>query len=180
MDHSVVLGNVRNDAVSINPSAEDCYFYFYSSCGKVRSVLVTRVVSLVFVCGIGRQVSISSLFGGYRLGRNVFAVVERFLQQRCVRFQTQHNQGWCAYNRTVVYLLFRRAFFLVFHSLLVNLRLGHWSLYSVQRQRSSIPCYWENQPSGCLKMHCPFRHLKPHPSVPPPLERVDQFKQSCE
>lgn len=136
MDHSVVLGNVRNDAVSINPSAEDCYFYFYSSCGKVRSVLVTRVVSLVFVCGIGRQVSISSLFGGYRLGRNMFAVVERFLQQRCVRFQTQHNQGWCAYNRTVVYLLFRRAFFLVFHS--PTREFTSWSLVLIFCAASTV------------------------------------------
>ncbi|GFT89007.1 zinc finger CCCH domain-containing protein 11A [Nephila pilipes] len=26
--------------------------------------------------------------------------------------------------------------------------------------RSSIPCYWENQPGGCLKPHCVFLHRK--------------------
>lgn len=42
------------------------------------------------------------------------------------------------------------------------------------RQRSSIPCYWENQPSGCLKMHCPFKHYKPRPSPPTKEERIKE------
>ena len=24
-----------------------------------------------------------------------------------------------------------------------------------------IQCYWEDQPSGCQKPHCPFRHKNP-------------------
>ncbi|KRX98926.1 Small G protein signaling modulator 3 [Trichinella pseudospiralis] len=29
------------------------------------------------------------------------------------------------------------------------------------KTRSTTPCYWENQPGGCLKQHCVFMHLKP-------------------
>ena len=39
-----------------------------------------------------------------------------------------------------------------------------------------IPCYWESQPSGCLKAHCPFLHSKPRPQLPNVKERVSQFK----
>lgn len=39
-----------------------------------------------------------------------------------------------------------------------------------------IPCYWESQPSGCLKAHCPFLHNKPRPQLPNVKERVSQFK----
>ena len=46
----------------------------------------------------------------------------------------------------------------------------------MQRQRSVIPCYWESQPSGCLKTHCPFLHTKPRPQLPSVKERVSQFK----
>lgn len=31
--------------------------------------------------------------------------------------------------------------------------------------RSQIPCYWENQPTGCSKPHCAFKHFKPKPDV---------------
>ncbi|XP_032299681.1 zinc finger CCCH-type domain-containing-like isoform X2 [Coturnix japonica] len=30
----------------------------------------------------------------------------------------------------------------------------------IDKQRSLIPCFWENQPGGCQKPHCAFRHLK--------------------
>ena len=39
-----------------------------------------------------------------------------------------------------------------------------------------IPCYWESQPSGCLKAHCSFLHTKPRPQLPNVTERVSQFK----
>ncbi|XP_072048126.1 uncharacterized protein [Amphiura filiformis] len=29
------------------------------------------------------------------------------------------------------------------------------------KNRNVIDCFWESQPMGCLKPHCPFRHLKP-------------------
>ena len=48
--------------------------------------------------------------------------------------------------------------------------------HTPQRQRSVIPCYWESQPSGCLKAHCPFLHTKPRPQLPNVTERVSQFK----
>ena len=38
----------------------------------------------------------------------------------------------------------------------------------LQKNRSDIPCYWESQPSGCLKPHCSFLHTKPRPNEPPP------------
>lgn len=28
----------------------------------------------------------------------------------------------------------------------------------LKKNRKSIPCYWETQPSGCCKPHCPFMH----------------------
>ena len=41
-----------------------------------------------------------------------------------------------------------------------------------------IPCYWEAQPSGCLKAHCPFLHSRPRPSPPAAHERLSQYKFS--
>ncbi|XP_052546370.1 zinc finger CCCH domain-containing protein 11A-like [Tympanuchus pallidicinctus] len=41
----------------------------------------------------------------------------------------------------------------------------------IDKKRSEIPCFWENQPGGCQKAHCPFLHLKERsgngPTVPP-------------
>ncbi|VEN56080.1 unnamed protein product [Callosobruchus maculatus] len=31
----------------------------------------------------------------------------------------------------------------------------------LRKNRKAIPCYWETQPVGCLKAHCPFMHQKP-------------------
>ena len=31
-----------------------------------------------------------------------------------------------------------------------------------------IPCYYESQPGGCTKPHCPFLHTQPQLNVPPP------------
>ncbi|XP_077290944.1 uncharacterized protein LOC143914558 [Arctopsyche grandis] len=28
----------------------------------------------------------------------------------------------------------------------------------LKKNRKQIPCYWETQPGGCLKKHCPFQH----------------------
>ncbi|XP_074912183.1 zinc finger CCCH domain-containing protein 11A-like [Buteo buteo] len=30
----------------------------------------------------------------------------------------------------------------------------------VDKKRSEVPCYWENQPAGCQKSNCAFRHTK--------------------
>lgn len=35
----------------------------------------------------------------------------------------------------------------------------------LRKNRKAIPCYWESQPVGCLKEHCPFLHQLPRPSV---------------
>ncbi|XP_065191929.1 zinc finger CCCH domain-containing protein 11B-like [Sycon ciliatum] len=37
----------------------------------------------------------------------------------------------------------------------------------IQKDRGSMPCYWESQPVGCTKPFCPFKHLKPRPGAPP-------------
>ncbi|XP_023013977.2 uncharacterized protein isoform X3 [Leptinotarsa decemlineata] len=34
----------------------------------------------------------------------------------------------------------------------------------LRKNRKAIPCYWESQPVGCLKAHCPFLHQNPRPS----------------
>ena len=31
----------------------------------------------------------------------------------------------------------------------------------LKKNRSLIPCFWESQPSGCQKPHCPFFHSNP-------------------
>jgi len=31
----------------------------------------------------------------------------------------------------------------------------------LRKNRKSIPCYWESQPGGCKKPHCPFMHSTP-------------------
>lgn len=46
----------------------------------------------------------------------------------------------------------------------------------LDRQRGSIPCYWESQPTGCLRPHCPFKHSKPRPHMPTVRERITQYK----
>lgn len=32
----------------------------------------------------------------------------------------------------------------------------------LQKKRSEIPCYWENQPMGCQKLNCAFHHTRSH------------------
>lgn len=55
-------------------------------------------------------------------------------------------------------------------------KLRHMEL---RKNRKQIPCYWENQPGGCRKIHCPFMHKNPDartdgiaPSQPAPLQPV--------
>ncbi|KAL0272861.1 UNVERIFIED_CONTAM: hypothetical protein PYX00_005684 [Menopon gallinae] len=40
----------------------------------------------------------------------------------------------------------------------VHCNLRHMEM---KKNRKTIPCYWENQPSGCIKPHCPFLHKYP-------------------
>ncbi|XP_042728865.1 zinc finger CCCH domain-containing protein 11A-like isoform X2 [Lagopus leucura] len=44
----------------------------------------------------------------------------------------------------------------------------------IEKKRSAVRCYWENQPGGCQKPHCRFLHLKERggngPTVPPSNE----------
>ncbi|CAH0663876.1 unnamed protein product [Spodoptera exigua] len=57
-------------------------------------------------------------------------------------------------------------------------KLRHMEL---RKNRKQIPCYWENQPGGCRKMHCPFMHKNPdartdgiapsQPAPPPPVRQ---------
>ncbi|XP_078346365.1 uncharacterized protein LOC144631719 isoform X1 [Oculina patagonica] len=39
----------------------------------------------------------------------------------------------------------------------------------IEKHRSQTPCYWESQPTGCLKPFCPFLHTKPRPNERPPM-----------
>lgn len=34
-----------------------------------------------------------------------------------------------------------------------------------QKNRSDTPCFFESQPQGCLKPHCPFFHKEPRPAM---------------
>ncbi|KAK7098861.1 zinc finger CCCH domain-containing protein 11A-like isoform X2 [Littorina saxatilis] len=45
-----------------------------------------------------------------------------------------------------------------------NCRFRHME---IQVDRSQIPCFWENQPTGCVKPHCVFKHFKPKSGAPP-------------
>lgn len=36
--------------------------------------------------------------------------------------------------------------------------------FNFQKNRKVIPCYWESQPGGCLKPHCPFLHQTSKPA----------------
>uniref|UniRef100_A0A2A4J3X7 C3H1-type domain-containing protein n=1 Tax=Heliothis virescens TaxID=7102 RepID=A0A2A4J3X7_HELVI len=61
-------------------------------------------------------------------------------------------------------------------------KLRHMEL---RKNRKQIPCYWENQPGGCRKIHCPFMHKNPDartdgiaPSQPaPPQPACNQYQQ---
>ena len=44
------------------------------------------------------------------------------------------------------------------------------------KKRNVIPCYWEKQPSGCTKPHCPFLHDQ----VEPPSQFVSILRLLCE
>ncbi len=48
------------------------------------------------------------------------------------------------------------------------------------RQRSVIPCYWESQPSGCTKQHCPFKHFKLRPAPPTTMSRIEECQTLSE
>ncbi|XP_063537906.1 uncharacterized protein LOC134747231 [Cydia strobilella] len=55
-------------------------------------------------------------------------------------------------------------------------KLRHMEL---RKNRKQIPCYWENQPGGCRKKHCPFMHKNPEartdgiaPSQPIPQQPI--------
>ncbi|KAJ2941198.1 hypothetical protein O0L34_g10432 [Tuta absoluta] len=55
-------------------------------------------------------------------------------------------------------------------------KLRHMEL---RKNRKQIPCYWENQPGGCRKKHCPFMHKNPEartdgiaPAQPQPQPQV--------
>ena len=37
------------------------------------------------------------------------------------------------------------------------------------KKRNVTSCYWESQPQGCSKPHCPFLHQKPKDPVKQPL-----------
>ncbi|KAJ7390426.1 hypothetical protein OS493_025125 [Desmophyllum pertusum] len=39
----------------------------------------------------------------------------------------------------------------------------------IENHRSRTQCYWESQPSGCLKPFCSFLHTKPRPNNRPPV-----------
>ncbi|XP_040503694.1 zinc finger CCCH domain-containing protein 11A-like isoform X1 [Gallus gallus] len=46
----------------------------------------------------------------------------------------------------------------------------------IDKRRSEIPCYWENQPGGCQKAHCAFLHLKERGGnglAVPPSQKAD-------
>ncbi|XP_019859207.1 PREDICTED: uncharacterized protein LOC100634210 [Amphimedon queenslandica] len=102
--------------VNMNPTAEDCYFYFYSTCSKGDKCQFRHCSA-----AIGNE-----------------EICQLWKEGKCKRQA-------CAFR----------------HS-------------NSNRQRASIPCYWENQPSGCLKSHCPFKHFKPRPSPPSKEERVKE------
>ncbi|KAK7871627.1 hypothetical protein R5R35_001814 [Gryllus longicercus] len=41
----------------------------------------------------------------------------------------------------------------------------------LRKNRKIIPCYWENQPGGCRKAHCPFQHKIPREPIGQELEK---------
>ncbi|CAG9864521.1 unnamed protein product [Phyllotreta striolata] len=41
----------------------------------------------------------------------------------------------------------------------VNVRCNFRHM-ELRKNRKAIPCYWESQPKGCLKAHCPFMHTR--------------------
>nr|XP_012229152.1 PREDICTED: zinc finger CCCH domain-containing protein 11A-like isoform X2 [Linepithema humile] len=42
----------------------------------------------------------------------------------------------------------------------------------LKKNRKSIPCYWETQPGGCRKPHCPFMHTSPRTISGEPINPV--------
>jgi hypothetical protein len=41
-------------------------------------------------------------------------------------------------------------------------------VFFLQKERNTIPCFWESQAYGCTKNNCPFLHLKPRQNGPLP------------
>ncbi|CAG2056712.1 unnamed protein product [Timema podura] len=48
----------------------------------------------------------------------------------------------------------------------------------LRKNRKMIPCYWENQPTGCRKQHCPFLHKSPREAPASPADH-DRSKDSA-
>ncbi|XP_054264228.1 zinc finger CCCH domain-containing protein 11A-like [Macrosteles quadrilineatus] len=46
----------------------------------------------------------------------------------------------------------------------------------LKKNRKSIPCYWETQPSGCCKPHCPFMHRNQKSGSETPKEGQSEVK----
>ena len=44
-----------------------------------------------------------------------------------------------------------------------------------QKNRKSIPCYWETQPGGCRKPHCSFMHKNARTITSDPINPVKNF-----
>lgn len=44
-----------------------------------------------------------------------------------------------------------------------------------QKNRKSIPCYWETQPGGCRKPHCSFMHKNARTITNDPINPVKNF-----
>ena len=49
----------------------------------------------------------------------------------------------------------------------------------LQKDRSTIPCYWESQPGGCTKPHCVFKHQrdKTYPSTAVQIQHPQRIGQ---
>ncbi|XP_028170871.1 uncharacterized protein LOC114360370 isoform X2 [Ostrinia furnacalis] len=66
-------------------------------------------------------------------------------------------------------------------------KLRHMEL---RKNRKQIPCYWENQPGGCRKKHCPFMHKNPdartdgiapsQPAPPVPVNAASSLPEGVE
>lgn len=63
---------------------------------------------------------------------------------------------------------------------------GKYRHMELDKKRDLIPCYWEGQPGGCQKPHCPFRHQntlgsqpansQPDPRLTSPADRLQAPK----
>lgn len=137
-------------------SLHDCYFYYYSSCTKVkllRSQKRKKFINFVS-CSICKSRSFSPFQGKnceYRhepiaLGHETMC--PKWIDGLCYDVKCKNRHMFIKVSVFVISEL----------GIVMQFSILPFVCPSLQKNRSRIPCFFESQPEGCKKSHCVFKH----------------------